>query len=192
MTSTAAISDWATYLRGLTPCRFPRFSRAAAGKDAAAPGDPGKQQQQQISSVPVPVEHVHAEQLTALSTTDPEKFGAVLRTAWALLLRCYTGQDDVSFSFEQHGCHSDENESEPVGPVVARFFLDDDASVAGLVSRTTTELASLIQQAGAVPPELIQSDHAQQQPQQLFDTAIAVLWSGPGETSAMCRALDPV
>ncbi|KAK4150585.1 non-ribosomal peptide synthetase [Chaetomidium leptoderma] len=165
MNSTAAVNDWETYLKGLTPCRFPRFSRPA--KDTAAP-------LRQISSARVNVEQ--ADKLLALSTTDPDGLGAVLRTTWALLLRCYTGQDDVSFSFQRGGDVTRD-------PVVARFLLDDSESVAGTVGLAKTDLAGDLP---PVPTRLLRStdsDHP------MFDTAI-VLWNFT-KPSAPCQMLAP-
>lgn len=165
MDSTGAISDSAMYPTGLTPCRFPRFSRPAI--DTAAARRP-------IATARVAVEQ--ADKLLALSTTDPDGLGAVLRTAWALLLRCYTGQDDVSFGFQRGGDDTGE-------PIVARFVLDDSASVAETVGRAKTEL--LAGNLSPPPAGLVRSgDHA------LFDTAVA-LW-GFTETLAPCQVLAPV
>lgn len=43
----------------------------------------------------------NVERLHYLGERDPASFNAVLCTAWGLLLRCYAGQDDVSFHFRQ-------------------------------------------------------------------------------------------
>jgi hypothetical protein len=165
MNSTPATTNWDTYLKGLTPCRFPLFSRA---NHTAAP-------LQQTSSLRVDVEQ--ADRLLALSTDDPGELGALLCTAWALLLRCYTGQDDVSFSFQHGG-------DVALGPVVARFLLDDGASVAGTVGRARAELA------GDLPPvstELLRSGDSDRP---FFDTAV-VLWDS-SKGSAPFPVLEPV
>jgi len=166
MDSTTAFNGWETYLKGLTPCRFPRFSRR--GNDITAGS-------RQVASVRVSVEQ--ADRLLALSTTDPDRFGAVLRTAWALLLRCYTGQDDVSFGFQHSGDLAG-------GSTVARFLLDDSASVAGTVGCAKADLAGDLP---PVPTRLISSGESGQP---LFDTAV-VLWSFT-KTSAPCQVLAPV
>jgi hypothetical protein len=165
MSFPPVISNWDTYLKGLTPCRFPRFSRA--NHTAASP--------QQTSSLRVYVEQ--ADKLLGLSAKDPEELGAVLSTAWALLLRSYTGQDDVCFSF-QHGSDV------ASGPVVVRFLLDDGASVAGTLGRAKAELA------GDLPPvstELLRSGDSDRP---FFDTAVVLCELSQG--SAPCPVLEPV
>lgn len=166
MNSTAAFNGWEAYLKGLTPCRFPRFSR---------PANDTTNGPRQVASARVSVEQ--ADRLLSLSTTDPEELSAVLRTAWALLLRCYTGQDDVSFSFQHGGDVAGE-------PIVARFLLEDSATVADTVGRAKTDLAGDLP---PVPTRLIRSGDSGQL---LVDTAV-VLWSFT-KTSAPCRILEPV
>jgi hypothetical protein len=121
-----------------------------------------------------------AEELLALSAADPDALGAVLRTAWAVLLRCYTGQDDVIFSFQRGG------DGAAAEPAVVRFCLDDGASIARLVGRAKTELAG--RPGPAAPPELLRSGDPDDRP--LFDTAV-VLWTF-SQTSAPCPVLSPV
>jgi hypothetical protein len=162
-----AINDWETYLRGLTPCRFPKFSRSA--HDAAEPP------QHQTSSTRVNVEQ--AEKLLALSTTDPDGLGAALRTAWALLLRCYTGQDDVNFEFQHSGNVAGD-------PIVARFLLDDAESIARTVDRAKAELTGDL---SAVPPQLLRTGDSDLS---FFDTAV-VLWTLTAR-STPCPVLTPV
>jgi hypothetical protein len=160
MNCTSTISNTVT---GLAPCRFPPFSRPA--KDAAAACRP-------IASARVAVEQT--ETLLELSTTDSDKLGAVLRTAWALLLRCYTGQDDVSFGFQCDGNDSGE-------PVIARFLLDDSATVAETVGRAKTALT------GHLP---VATEHVRSRDRPLFDTAV-VMW-GFTKTTMQCHVLAPV
>lgn len=166
MASTGATSDWATYLAGATPCRFPMFNRA---EHHTATGLP------QIGSALVVVEQ--EDKLLALSTKNVDGLSAVLRTAWALLLQCYTGQDDVSFGFELGADHGD-------GPTVARFRLDGSASVGRTVARAKTEIAGRL---APVPAALLRSGDSDQL---LFDTAV-VLWNCT-QSSAPIPVLTPV
>ncbi|KAK4157425.1 non-ribosomal peptide synthetase [Chaetomidium leptoderma] len=152
MNSTTAINDWETYLDGLTPCRFPRFTRPV--KDTATP-------LRQTPSARVGIEQ--ADKLLALSTADPDGLAAVLATAWALLLQCYTGQDDVSFSFQRGG---GDVTSEAV---VARFLLDGDS---GTVSETLVRAQAAL--AGDLPPVSTRLLRAGGSGQPLFDTAIVL------------------
>ena len=163
MDSTTAITDWETYLEGATPCRFPRFSRPGK-EDGAASASP-----QQLSSAPLDVEQADADKLMALSTTDLDGLCAVLRTAWAMLLRCYTGQDDVCFNYQQSGDVASD-------PIVARFLHDDSASIAGTVGRARAELAGDLP---PIPTRLLRSGHSDHP---AFDTALVVC--GPTKRSA--------
>ncbi len=143
-----AVTDWATYLVGMAPCLFPPFSRPKT-----ANGGPTEAHRSTLSLVRVTVHKQDAEQL--LSTTDPNELAALLRTAWAILLRCYTGQDDVSFGFQHVG---DE-------PTIARFILRDDTSLAEAVARTKTELAGDL----TLPSELVHTATSNLS----FNTAVA-------------------
>lgn len=158
--------DWAAYLTGVAPCRFPPFSRSA--KSETAPN-----RQPIASTTRVPVEQEDREKLLELSRAeDRDGLGAVLRTAWAVLLRCYTGQDDVTFGFQGDTPH----------PVVARFCLDDAASVSVTVERAKADFAKHLP---PVPAELIRAgDHP------LFDTSV-VLWGLP-RSSAPRRVMPLV
>ncbi|KAL2157846.1 hypothetical protein VTH06DRAFT_4898 [Thermothelomyces fergusii] len=158
------VSDWEAYLKGAAPCRFPNLGRRPAGTGG-----------QQHHSVRVEVEQ--AAELFALASSDPEKFAAVLRTAWAVFLRCYTGQDDVSFGF-QLGDHDARD------PVIARFLLDDGEPVARTVDRTRAQLAG---QLPPVPSGLLPSSNPDRS---ISDTAV-VLW-GFTEGSTPSPVLAPI
>ncbi|KAK4124725.1 non-ribosomal peptide synthetase [Parathielavia appendiculata] len=168
MDSTTKATNWDTYLKGLTPCRFPRFSRV---------------NQTAGSSHKLSATRINVEQADKLLALDAYELGAVLRAAWAVLLRCYTGQDDVSFSF-QHGGDGDGGNIAG-GPVVARFLLDDGASVAGIVGRAKAEVP------GDLP--LVSTERLRPgggSDRSFFDTAV-VLWNFKTERSASCPAFDP-
>ena len=47
------------------------------------------------------LELVNANRLQNFGKGDVRSLGDILCTAWGLLLRCYTGQDDVSFHYRQ-------------------------------------------------------------------------------------------
>jgi hypothetical protein len=167
MASTTGINDWETYLKGLTPCRFPRFGRVS--DDNQAPS-------RQTSSVRVDVEQ--AEKLWELSTTDPDHLAAVVRTAWALLLRCYTGQDDVNFEFQLGGGGVTRE------PTVARFLLDDSEAVLRTVDRAKAENIGDLPE---IPPRLLRTGSSDLS---IFDTSV-VLWSFT-VGSKPCPVLTPV
>ncbi|EAQ90170.1 hypothetical protein CHGG_06789 [Chaetomium globosum CBS 148.51] len=166
MASTTGINDWETYLKGLTPCRFPRFGRVS--DDMPAPS-------RQTSSVWVDVEQ--AEKLRELSTTDPDEFATVIQTAWALLLRCYTGQDDVNFEFQRGGGGGTRE------PTVARFLLDDTEAVLRTVEHAKAENFGDLHR---VPPRLLRTGSSDLS---IFDTSV-VLWSFTAG-STPCPVLTP-
>ncbi len=153
---------WETYLKGSKPYQFPRLGSPVNGSTAGL---------RQTSSARVEVKE--ADTLLLLSTADTDTLGAVLLTAWALLLQRYTGQDDVSFGFQHRN-----------GDVVARFLLGDSASVVGTVEHAKTVLPNDLP---PVPTRLIRPKDSGPP---LFDTAV-VLWNFT-TNSAPCHALAPV
>lgn len=166
MHSAAVVSDRATSLSGLAPCQFPGFSRPAQHPGRGVARRP-------IASVRVTVEQ--ADKLLGLSVTDPDGLAAALRTAWALLLRCYTGQDDVNFGFQRGGNRDGDDTDELL---LARFVLDDSSSLEGIVGRTKVELAG---QLRPVSHGLVD---------RVFHTAV-VLWDFT-KTPVPCNVLPPV
>ncbi|KAK3903068.1 hypothetical protein C8A05DRAFT_43642 [Staphylotrichum tortipilum] len=76
----------------------------------------------------------HAGTPVSLLALDPDGLDALLSTAWAVLLRCYTGKDDVVFGFQLIGDGPDYS-------ISTRLRLDDSASVAKMLSHTRAELA---------------------------------------------------
>lgn len=115
--------------------RFPRFGRPPKD-DAAA--------RRQIQSTRVVLEEpADAEKLLALCKTDAEELGAVLEAAWALLLRCYTSQDHVSFGVYHAGSASSSSPGDEPGPAVVQLLLDDSVSVSELLDRAKTETSAV-------------------------------------------------
>ena len=47
-------------------------------------------------------EFEYAERFQSLGNRDTASFNNLLCTAWGLLLRCFTGQDEISFHFRQN------------------------------------------------------------------------------------------
>ena len=159
MDSTACL------LEGASPCRFPRFSAPAHTTRAA--------RRPIMASARVAIDLPDRDRLLSLSTEDAEEFGAVIRSAWALFLRCYTGQDDVTFGFQHHGTPE---------PIIARLALDDSVSVAATIERAKKGFS------GSVTPVPVDTLRSRDRP--LFDTAI-VLW-GFSKTSESSRVLAAV
>lgn len=180
MDSHTNINEWETYLRGLTPCHFPRFGRPNTDSDSA-----------RIESAPVQIDSAREDAaLQQLSVDDVDGLGAVLAVAWALLLRCYTGQDDTCFAFEHafaavgHDDDGDRNGNRK-GPQVARVAVADDAgTLAGVVERAKTELAGCWTRA---PHRFVAAENSDLS---MLDSAV-VLWSSAGR-STPCPVLTPV
>ena len=153
---------------GFTPSVFPLFSRQVkdAGGSAAA--------RRPTASVGVPVEQKN--KLLELLSADPDGFAAVLWTAWALFLRCYTGQNALDFVFQRGGSR---NQDDCAGELLAaRVVLDESSSLPETLRRTQVELATC---TPTVPPNLVD---------QIFHTAV-VLWDTT-DTSSPCDALASV
>jgi len=72
-----------SYLDGAVPCQFPHFETHA--DDTA-------------QFIATPVEVTHDDHLRFLFAKGPEAARTTIALAWALLVRTYTGQDDVSFA----------------------------------------------------------------------------------------------
>lgn len=83
-----ALDFWTTYLADVGPCRFPRFDG-----EIDSPKRP----------LSIEVELRHRKELQTLAAKDKETLPCMLRTAWALVLRCYTGLEDVCFGYQEIG-----------------------------------------------------------------------------------------
>lgn len=85
----------------------------------------------------------NAARLRNLGTGDEASFNDMLCTAWGLLLRCYTGQDDVSFSFRQDTVHAMvSNATVPRGhQSTVRMTFDEQESLATCVVRAKNSYA---------------------------------------------------
>lgn len=174
--------DWAGYLADLAPCRFPRFfgsgsSSTASSSPASDTGGPQKQRQAIIQSVTVPAHHrsqaqepedqVNGHTHDHGHDEEADRSGgnhtsAVIRTAWAVLLWCYTGQENVCFGFSDNRPQTPTNSSSTAK--IARFILSESESLASVVARAKADFPadSLgVQQqqlpipAGLVPPGVI-------------------------------------
>lgn len=143
--STRPVTNWAAYLNGLAPCRFGRGSHSHSHSHSH---NQATTRRAVSMSARVQVEPVRV-------AGGAEELAAVLRTSWALLLRCYTGQDDVGFWFQCGGGSAGSAGSAATRPpVVARFCLDDSASISGAVQRSRVELAGDLPR---LPEHLVQA-----------------------------------
>lgn len=114
------------------------------------------------------------QELQQLSVLDEASLPSLFRTAWGLLLRCYTGQDDVCFDYQESGAFNSAN-GEPApshtSPVmlVARLILDDTMSLAKTLEKSRGEYKSTLLCQSSVASTAIQNSE-----RQLFDTAVVL------------------
>ena len=73
----------ASHMEVIEPCRFPRFDRGEEGPN-------------RLLSVRVELD----QRLELRNNFGQDELPSVLRTAWALVLGCYTGLEDVCFGFK--------------------------------------------------------------------------------------------
>jgi hypothetical protein len=99
-------------------------------------------------SVRVDLHHQDALQHILESGDGGKSFSAIIKTAWSLCLRCYTGLDDVCFGFADVGGPSEASkvDSLPEGNTAEQVFafcIDSDLTVEELV-RTAREHPSSV------------------------------------------------
>ena len=126
-----ALAFWTTYLADVGPCRFPRFDGEIDG-----PKRP----------LSINVGLKHKPELQRLATKDSETLPSILRTAWALVLRCYTGLEDVCFGYQENGIDGVADgarklleESEDIS--IARMNFDEAVALAKLLDKARDDYA---------------------------------------------------
>lgn len=154
-----ASSYWSTYLAESEPCQFPRLGSGLTGPKRPISLRVNVEQQQKLQQ---------------LSVSDETSLPSLLRTAWGLVLRCYSGQDDVSFGYQQSGtCNSANGEPAPSNNsppmLVARFILDETMSLAKALEKSRGEYVSGLLYQSSVPSNAIKNSE-----RQLFDTAVVL------------------
>ena len=157
-----ASSYWTSYLAELEPCQFPRLGASING-----PRRP--------MSLRVNLEHV--QRLQKLSASDEAALPSLLRVAWGLLLRCYTGLDDVCFGYQETGTGTASNERPRSfalanGMPAARITVDDMVSVADTLERVKGEYISSLPYLNSAPSSTAKDSRwSEHQP---FDTAVVL------------------
>lgn len=86
--TNAAITYWQSFLGGIEPCHFPKLNDRLTGP-------------KQLQSIEVRFEQ--APQLNRFCEENSLTVSNVLQTAWGLVLRCFTGLDEVSFGYLTSG-----------------------------------------------------------------------------------------
>lgn len=77
----------------VSSCQFPGVGKQGGG-------------QKRPLSVKVELQHLGQVQKLVATEEGPRALSAVIQATWAILLRCYTGLDDVCFGFEEIGSSS--------------------------------------------------------------------------------------
>lgn len=119
----------------------------------------------------------HGQKLQQLSVSDEAALPSLLRVAWALLLRCYTGLDHVCFGYQETGPGTVGINGPPIsGPLngmhVAHFTMDDMVSVADTLEKAKGECISGLPHQNLVPSGRTRDPGSSDS--QLFDTAVVL------------------
>ncbi|KAF4633014.1 hypothetical protein G7Y89_g5108 [Cudoniella acicularis] len=107
------------------PCLFPRLG--------------GKFYNEQGSAT-IKVELTQLADLQGILLQDPLAFSSVVRATWALVLRCYTGQDDVSFWYREL-----RNSELLLGPAMTRTVFDRLTSITQTIEQTLLSNAGMLE-----------------------------------------------
>jgi len=124
-------------------CQFPRFCRSAKETD--------RQQRRPPILVAriTPDSRLSALALApAVNNADNAYLNGVVKTAWALLLRCYTAQDQVSFSFS---CDDGK-------PAIVRFSFEGDTETISAVDAVAAASAKDPAPGGAVSQFILRGE----------------------------------
>lgn len=161
----AAVDYWAEHLAGVEPCHFPRLAATGASEAQVA-----------LATVDLDLSHLAAD-VQSFCAANNVTVSNLIHTAWAILLRTYTGSDDVCFGYLASGRDIPvQGVEDTVGPFIniltARLAVTADTTVAALVS------ASKESHMQALPHQscsLAQIHHALGiSGQSLFNTAVSL------------------
>jgi hypothetical protein len=155
---TDAFTYWTSYLADSEPCQFPRLRTSVDG-----PNRP----------MSFRVNPENLQKLQQLSVSDEAALPTLLRVAWGLLLRCYTGLDEVCFGYQEIGPGTWGKEFGPLnGMPITRFAADDMVSVADKLETVKGEYISGLPFQTLIPSGTIK--YAWSSERQLFDTAVVL------------------
>ena len=153
----AASSYWAEYLADARPCQFPRSTIETDRK-------------QQVLSVNLESEQL--QRLQTLSIEDETEMVGVLHAAWALVLHCYTGADDVCFGHYEstHAIQVSGAQGKRTGMSAARLRVDETATLTDLIDRAKQYYTRGLQYLDAMPADVARSLHSSEK--RLFNTTV--------------------
>jgi hypothetical protein len=113
------------YLDGALPCRFPLF---------------GTERRSEKQPFTHELEIKQAKELRNLLAMDPAETPYLLHAIWALVVRCYTGQNDVCFAYKDMF-----DSEELVGLSIVRLALDESVSVAQTIKQARLDYRKALQ-----------------------------------------------
>lgn len=112
----------ATQSAEIEPCRFPRFDSEEEGLN-------------RLLSISVEAEQL--QQLQKLYAKDQDVVRSLLRLAWALVLGCYTGLEDVCFGFlesrPENMVNGARDHAEDVSMTIARMVLVGTSTISEMI-----------------------------------------------------------
>ncbi|KAM5489397.1 NRPS cluster protein [Microsporum audouinii] len=153
---------WESHLADVAPCHFPRLGASAAG-----PKRP----------MTIKVALDQTQDLKDLCGSNTTALPAILRATWSLVLRCYTGSDDVCFGYQ-------DATSTDVLPIV-RLAFDDDTLISRLVESAQKEYESSLPFHGSVP-----TNAAGPVEQRLYNTIVSFRSAAKPGTALPSRAAN--
>jgi len=107
------------YLDGVMHCRFPLFATERSSERQPFTHE---------------LEIKQVKELRNLLAMDPAEIPSVLHAIWALVVRCYTGQNDVCFDYKEMF-----DSEKLVGMSIVRLVLDESVSVAQTIKQARLE-----------------------------------------------------
>ncbi|KAJ5050965.1 uncharacterized protein L3040_002832 [Drepanopeziza brunnea f. sp. 'multigermtubi'] len=173
---------WKSYLQGMNPCLLPNLSYSLS-RDPTQPG-----------SRHVAVEITSSQQLLKFCQSQELTISALFRAVWGLILRAYTGLDEVAFGYITSGRDIPiPGVAEMVGTLinmlVCRMDLTTTSFVKDVISKAQTDYENSLPHQHA---SLAQIQHVLGlYGQQLFNTSMTVLKDVPlqyGESPSIALA----
>lgn len=164
-----SLTYWDTYLSGLESCHFPNLYSGTGQLSSKRP-----------LSVKIDLQHLPV--LQDLSENGDARFVASLQIAWALVLRCYTGLDNICFGLlETGGSPSDDPMAQKfLDFPVARVNLDESQSVKEILETVCTEYQKSQTFRRCLPKTISRRIHNLGTP--CFNTAILIRTEKPVST----------
>lgn len=155
-----AVGYWDSYLAGVTACHLP----CLGGENEGA-------RQKEWTKVDLE----HSQELQELFAEDRQTFPGVVCAAWALVLRCYLGSEDVCFGYREEredNCDTQTKGSRASFKAmhIARMSFDETASLISLVEKAKGDYTSSLSHQHEAPTRALEALRLSEN--QLFNTAL--------------------